>query len=255
MDDLITVDDDGVAFLCLRGGGPLNILSGDYAASLARTINDLAERADLRALVISSHGSRTFIGGADVKEMSGLEAPSARTFISRLFDACEAVRNVPVPTIARIDAWCIGGGMEFAAACDMRIVSTDARFAMPEVRLGIPSVIHATLLSRLVGDGHARWLLLTGEAIDARKADAWGFATEVCAPEDLDATVARTVKAVLVCEPLAIRAQKRLLRDWEPREMDLAMRRSIDAFGASFETDAPKDRMSAFLDRKKPNQP
>jgi enoyl-CoA hydratase len=122
------------------------------------------------------------------------------------------------------------------------------------VRLGIPSVIHAALLSRLIGEARARWLLLTGEAIDARKADAWGFATEVCAPEALDAAVSRTIEAILACEPLAIRAQKRLLRDWEPREIDPAMRRSIDAFGESFGTDAPETRMSAFLDREKPNK-
>jgi enoyl-CoA hydratase len=255
MDDLITVDDACVATLCLRAGGPLNILSGDYAASLARTINRLAQRTDLRALVISSQGSRTFIGGADVKEMSRLDAPAARTFISRLFDACEAVRNFSVPTLARIDGWCIGAGMEFAAACDIRIACSDARFAMPEVRLGIPSVIHATLLSRLIGEGRTRWLLLTGEAIDARKADAWGFVTEVCEPDDLDATLERTVNAILTCEPLAVRAQKRLLREWEPSDMDLAMQRSIDAFGMSFDSDIPSKKMRAFLARRAANGP
>src|SRR5438046_7155429 len=114
------------------------------------------------------------IGGADIKEMAKLDQASADAFITRLRDLCEAVRQFPAPVIARLPGWCLGGGLEVAAACDFRIAAHDAMFGMPEVKVGIPSVIHAALLPRLIGWGRARWLVMTAENIDAPTALAGG---------------------------------------------------------------------------------
>jgi enoyl-CoA hydratase len=113
------------------------------------------------------------IGGADIKEMATLDQASAERFIAGLRDLCEAVRAFAAPVIARISGYCISG-LEFAAAYDLRIAAHDARFAIPEVKVGIPSVIHAALLPRLIGWGRARWLILTAATIDAPTALAWG---------------------------------------------------------------------------------
>src|SRR6266853_1899391 len=119
------------------------------------------------------------IGGADIKEMAKHDQASAEKFITGLRDLCEAARAFPAPVIARMPGWCLGGGLEFAAACDFRIAAHDARFGMPEVRVGIPSVIHAALLPRLIGWGRARWLVMTAENIDAPTALAWGLVDAV----------------------------------------------------------------------------
>ena len=141
------------------------------------------------------------IGGADIKEMATLDQASAEKFITGLRDLCEAVRAFPAPVIARMPGWCLGGGLEFAAACDFRIAAHDAKFGMPEVRVGIPCVIHAALLPRLIGWGRARWLVMTAENIDAPTALGWGLVDVVAPQGGLDAAVEKTVAALLECAP------------------------------------------------------
>ncbi|HJO75520.1 MAG TPA: enoyl-CoA hydratase-related protein, partial [Rhodospirillales bacterium] len=108
---------------------------------------------DLRAVVLTGKGEKAFIGGADISEMADLTPETAETFITGLHGASAALRRLPVPVVARIQGYCLGGGMEVAAACDMRIASESAVFGMPEVALGLPSVIEAALFPRLIGDG------------------------------------------------------------------------------------------------------
>src|SRR5450755_3997316 len=158
---------------------------------------------------------------------------------------------IPALVIARMPGWCLGGGLEFAAACDFRIAAHDAKFGMPEVRVGIPSVIHAALLPRLIGWGRTRWLLMTGENIDAPTALGWGLVDAVAPPGGLDEAVEHTVKAVLECGPEALRAQKALLREWEELPLKESVDLSIRVFGKSFLTDEPKRLMQGFIDRKR----
>ena len=127
--------------------------------------------------------------------------------------------------------WCLGGGLEVAAACDFRIAAHDAKFGMPEVRVGIPSVIHAALLPRLIGWGRARWLVMTAENIDAPTALAWGLVDAVAPEGGLDAAVEHTVKALLECGPEALRSQKALLRQWEELPLTESVNLSVGVFG------------------------
>jgi enoyl-CoA hydratase/carnithine racemase len=147
--------------------------------------------------------------------------------------------------------WCLGGGLEVAAACDFRIAAHDAKFGMPEVRVGIPSVIHAALLPRLIGWGRARWLVMTAETIDAPTALAWGLVDVVAQEGELDAAVENTVRALLECGPQALRSQKALLRQWEELPLTESVNLSIGVFGRSFLTDEPKRLMQRFMDRKR----
>jgi enoyl-CoA hydratase/carnithine racemase len=191
------------------------------------------------------------IGGADIKEMIGFDQNSAEKFISGFGDLCEAVRIFPAPVIARMPGWCLGGGLEVAAACDFRIAGYDAKFGMPEVRVGIPSVIHAALLPRLIGGSRTRWLVMTAENIDAPTALAWGL-VDVVAPEGgLDAAVEKLVEALLKCGPEALRAQKELVRHWEELPLAESVHLSIGMFGRSFLTDEPKRLMGEFVNRKR----
>ena len=191
------------------------------------------------------------IGGADIKEMANLDQKSAEAFITRLRDLCEAVRNFPAPVIARLPGWCLGGGLEVAAACDFRIAAHDAKFGMPEVKVGIPSVIHAALLPRLIGWGRARWLVMAAENIDAPTALAWGLVDKVAPQGGLDAAVEHTVKALLECGPEALRSQKALLRQWEELPLTNPSTSASACSGKSFLTDEPQRLMQGFLNRKR----
>jgi len=153
-------DSRGVVRLTICNAGSLNILGSPVTDGVREGFERLASDRAIRAVILAGQGEKSMIGGADIKEMATLDQESAEAFISRLRDLCEAVRAFPAPVIARMPGWCLGGGLEVAAACDVRIAAHDAKFGMPEVRVGIPSVIHAALLPRLIGWGRARWLVL-----------------------------------------------------------------------------------------------
>jgi enoyl-CoA hydratase len=244
-------DPRGVVRLTICNAGALNILGSAAIHGVREGLEALAGDSQIRALVIAGQSEKSMIGGADIKEMARLDQTSAEKFITGLRDLCEAVRVFPAPVIARIPGWCLGGGLEFAAACDFRVAAHDAKFGMPEVKVGIPSVIHAALLPRLIGGGRARWLIMTADTIDAPTALAWGL-VDVVAPEDgLDAAVARTVEMLLECGPEALRAQKALLRQWEELPLKESVDLSIGVFGSAFLTGEPQRLMQGFIDRKR----
>jgi enoyl-CoA hydratase/carnithine racemase len=214
-------------------------------------LNQLAADPSLRALIVRGESERSMIGGADIKEMARLDQASAERFITGLRDLCEAARAFPVPVIARLPGYCLGGGLEFAAACDFRIAAHDAKFAMPEVKVGIPSVIHAALLPRLIGWGRARWLIMTAATIDAPTALGWGL-VDVVAPEGgLDAAIEQAIAALLECGPQAIRSQKALLRQWEELPLTQSVDLSVRVFGEAYLTGEPQRLMGEFLNRKR----
>jgi enoyl-CoA hydratase/carnithine racemase len=244
-------DPRGVVRLTICNAGSLNILGSAAINSVRAGLEVLATERAIRALVIAGQSEKSMIGGADIKEMAKLDQASAEKFITRLRDLCEAVRVFPAPVIARIPGWCLGGGLEFAAACDLRIAAHDAKFAMPEVKVGIPSVIHAALLPRLIGWGRARWLIMTAATIDAPTALSWGLVDAVAPEGSLDAEVERAVAALLECGPEALRSQKALLKQWEELPLKESVNLSIGVFGQSFLTDEPRRLMQGFLDRKR----
>src|SRR5204863_7054962 len=132
---------------------------------IVEAVGALAGDPQLPLVVLRGAGERAFVGGADVGEIAALSHTTARSFITLVHRCCDAFRRLPVPVIARIDGWALGAGLELACACDLRVASGRAQFAMPEVRIGIPSVVEAALLPKLIGHGRARRLLLTGESI------------------------------------------------------------------------------------------
>ncbi|PZP47869.1 MAG: enoyl-CoA hydratase [Azospirillum brasilense] len=241
---------NGVVRLTIAEAGKANILSTPVIEALTDGLAELSREAGLRALVLTGTGDRSFIGGADIGEMARLEQASGEAFIRRLSGLCEAVRYFPAPVVARIQGWCLGGGLELAMACDMRIASPGAHFAMPEVKVGIPSVIHAALMPRLIGMGRTRWMILTGGAIDAAKALDWGLVDMVSGEAGLDAAVVDALSPILECGPEVIASQKALMREWEELPLSSAIEVSVPVFGRAFTTGEPQRAMQAFLDAK-----
>ncbi len=245
-----SLDAQGVATLEVPGFKSLNIIGTPAILALTAALVRLRDVPGLRVLVLRGRDDRAFVGGADINEMAQLTPMTAQAFITRLKDLCEAVRHFPVPVIARLAGWCLGGGLELAAACDLRLASSDSRYGMPEVRVGIPSVIHAALLPRLVGDSAARWMLLTGDSFDAATALRLGLVHRVCEPDELDAAVAQQAQQLASLGPQVLRQQKALLRDWERLPLDEAIERSVGEFGRAFATGEPQEHMNRFLARE-----
>jgi len=218
---------------------------------LAEAFRNLARDNALRVAILTGAGERSFIAGADLAEMQDLTPKGAREEHTWTHRACEALRAMPVPVIARVNGYCFGAGMELAASCDMRIGVTTARFGMPEVRFGIPSGMEACLLPQLIGWGKTRELVFTGAHIDAAEAQRCGFVESLVETGELDAGVERWVSAILAAGPRAIRLQKKLVRDWERMTISQAVQAGIRACVAARQTDEPRRLMGAFLARKK----
>ena len=247
----ITRDSRGVVRLAVCNAGSLNILSSAVTDGVRAGFEKLAGDQGIRAIILTGQSEKSMIGGADIREMATLDQKSAEIFITRLRDLCEAIRRFPAPVIARLPGWCLGGGLEVAAACDIRIAAHDAKFGMPEVKVGIPSVIHAALLPRLIGFGRARWLVMTAENIDAPTALAWGLVDQVAPSGGLDDAIEHAVKALLECGPEALRIQKELCRGWEELPLSESVNLSVGEFGKSFLTGEPQRMMQGFLARKR----
>ncbi|MBC7433765.1 MAG: enoyl-CoA hydratase/isomerase family protein [Rubritepida sp.] len=246
---LITTDfSDATARITVANDRKLNTLGSTSLGALAAAFAAVPGTA--RAVILTGEGDRAFIGGADINEMGRIETPAqGQAFIEGVHAACAAIRACPVPVIARINGWCLGAGLEIAAACDLRIAATTARFGMPEVRVGIPSVVEAALLPGLIGWGRTRRLLLLGETFDAAEMERWGLLERVA--DDLDAACAEWCALIAEAGPAAIRRQKALITAWEDLPLSQAVAAGIPAFAASWDSDEPRAMMAGFLHRKR----
>ena len=237
-----------VAYVTIDRAAKLNALNSAVMAQFVAVMSVLAAEPRLRAVVLTGAGPKAFVGGADIGEMGAIGSPgAARQFITRVHRCCDAVRSCPVPVIARIQGFTFGAGLELAAACDLRVAAATALFGMPEVKLGIPSVVEAALLPMLVGFGRTREMLLLGENFTAADALAWGLVERVVPMAELDAAVEAWLAQLLTSTPGAVRLQKQLIRRWEELPLGAAVAAGIDTFAAAFETGEPAEAMAAFL--------
>lgn len=239
-----------IAYLTIDNARKLNTLGRALMQQLIAALESVAADELVRAVVLTGAGERAFIGGADVDEMSRLDPISARDFILHVHRCCKALRELPVPVIARIQGYALGAGLEIAASCDLRIAAEGAVFGMPEVKLGIPSVVEAALLPGLVGWGRTREILLLGETFSAAEAAAWGLVERVVPEASLDTAVEAWIAALLRNGPRAVRLQKRLIRDWEEKPLAAAIDAGVDAFVAAWETDEPRRAMAEFMAKR-----
>jgi len=248
-----------VAVLTVSNPRKLNIVNTPLLLQLAEKCKELRNGHSLRAVILT--GGQTgpgkapaFIGGADITEMYHLASYSqARHFITRVHLACKAIRDLPVPVIASVNGYCLGAGLEIAASCDLRIATGASTFAMPEVKVGIPSVVEAALLPGLIGMGRTRRLLYLAENIDASTAETWGLVDRVVSDESaLDTAVQDWVGKICESGPAAIREQKRLTRKWEDCSTSEGIAAGIDSFANAYKygADEPREYMGRFMRNK-----
>ncbi|MEZ5843396.1 MAG: enoyl-CoA hydratase [Hyphomicrobiaceae bacterium] len=246
---------DGAVIATVTVSNParLNCLSSPQIGRLSTAFNELSKRDDVRAAILTGAGARAFIGGADLNELGGLDEAGARDFITGLHLACRSIQSCPIPVIARINGFCLGAGLEVAASCDIRVAAEGAVLGMPEVHMGLPSVIEAALLPGLIGWGRTRELLITGRTLSATEALAIGLVERVAPAEALDAAVGGWLDDICRAAPRAVRAQKALMATWQHVSLDQAIRAGIDALADAYSTGEPAQRIGAFLASRKPH--
>lgn len=243
-----------VAFVTLNDPRRLNCLSSALARDFIQKVRTLAGDTGLRAMVLTGAGDRSFIAGANIHEMKDLSPAEAAAFITLVHGMSEACQALPVPVIARINGYCFGAGPELVAACDLRIACEEAEFAMPEVLVGLPSVIEAALLPRLIGWGRAQQFIYTGQSISARVAETWGLVNAVVPRSDLDAAVETMLAPILQSGPHAIRIQKDLFHAWQRMAATDGVAEGIRAFRRAFDTGEPNRMLAQQVQRLKDNK-
>jgi enoyl-CoA hydratase len=247
----VAVERRGDVVWCALDRPPLNLFEPGLIAGLRSTFDALARDVSIRAAVVMGRG-RAFTAGMDVHVLHGLSAVSARALITDLCAAIDAVHRAPFPVVGAVHGACLGAGFELALACDLRVAASDATFGLPEVRVGVPSVIQAALLPPLIGPGRAAEMLLLGERVDASRALAWGLVNRVVEPAALPTAVDETLARLLACGPAAVRAQKALMIRWRETDLTSAIRAGIDAFAACYAGDEPREGAAAFLEKRAP---
>jgi enoyl-CoA hydratase len=240
-----------VAIVSINNQARLNSLSSEVIDCFIAAVREVAPDPDLRCLIVTGEGGKSFMGGANLLELEALNPEKARAFLTQIHTMCQVLRDLPVPVLARVNGFCLGAGLEVMAACDMHIASDNAVFGMPEVKIGLPSVIEAALLPQLIGWGRTKVLLYTGDNIDAATALDWGLVERVVSPEGLDAAIEEWVAAIVESGPRAIRLQKELIREWEAMPVNDAIQGGIRMIGRAYETDEPHRMVAAARARLK----
>jgi enoyl-CoA hydratase/carnithine racemase len=236
---------------CSLDRPPLNLLEPGLIRAVRDTFAGLAGDGSVRVAILTGAG-RAFTAGMDVHVLGSLDVPGAKALITSIHEAIAAVHGAPFPVVGAINGPCLGAGFEMALACDVRIAVATATFGLPEVRVGVPSVIEAALLPPLVGPGRAAELLLTGDAIGADQALAWGLVNQVVEAGALRAAVETFVARVLAGAPNAIRLQKELMVRWRSTDLPTAIQLGINAFATAYATGEPAEGARAFLERRPP---
>ncbi len=251
----LTFDDRGdkgrVARVMFNNPEKRNALGLEGKQQFIDVMASIKHDGSLRAVVLTGAGDKSFVGGTNLAEMKDFDLDGAEASSTKTHRVCDAVRQCPVPVIARINGYCFGSGFEIAACADMRVGVRGAKFGMPEVRFGIPSGMEASALPRLIGWGKATELVLTGDHIDAEEAHRIGFLERLVDPADLDDAVERWVQSLLACGPKAVRIQKRLIMDWDRMSVTDGARAGIQAYVEAYRSDEPNRLMTAFLNRRR----
>ena len=250
---MILVDREGaIVTVTINRPQFLNTLTHELILALIETFKEWSARKDIRLMILSGSGDRAFIGGVDVRAMMDLDPDGAERFITDLHRCFLAIRQAEPIVLASINGFALGGGLEMAASCDLRLASDNARFGMPEVRVGIPSVIEASILPRLIGLGRAAELVYRGEMIDAAEAERIGLINKRVPQATLRETTRQWADQILQNGPTAMILQKKLIAQWMELNLSESITAGIRAFRECFQTQEPREGMQAFLEKRPP---
>ena len=244
---------DGIAIVTMTRPEALNAFNSEQLDRLGATFHILGKHPDVRVVILTGAGDRAFAAGADIKEMAELGPAEGLAFARKGQAVANAIELLPQPVIAAINGYAFGGGCELAIACDIRLASDRARFAQPEVGLGIPPGWGGTQrLPRLIGPGFAAEMILTGRQFDASEALRIGLVNAVYPPDEL-MTKAREIAARIAANgPRAVREAKRLMALAFSGSPAAGLADEAATFGAAFATLEQREGMRAFIEKRPP---
>jgi enoyl-CoA hydratase len=242
--------EDGVGLLTFNRARVLNALDVRTIEELSDAVSEV-EQGAARVLVLTGAGDKAFVAGADIAAMTAMSPTEARRFAELAHRVLERLERLPVPTIAAVNGFALGGGCELALACDLVYASERARFGQPEVNLGlIPGFGGSQRLPRRIGAMRALEMILTGDSIDAARAREIGLALEVLPAERLLPYARDQARKIAAKGPVAVAQAKRIVHAGAGAALDAANELERQAFSAVFATEDAREGMKAFLEKR-----
>jgi enoyl-CoA hydratase len=244
---------EGIATITFNRPKALNALSSELLAEFSQALAALAANEDVRVLVLTGAGDKAFIAGADITELAKLDTLKAKVFIHRGLNAINQLTELPIPVIAAVNGFALGGGLEIAMACDFIYASEKASFGQPEIKLGlIPGYGGTQRLPRIIGSGPAKELLFTGKMISAEEAKRLGIVNTVTRPESLMDEVMAIAKEMAAKGRVSLRAIKQAVDFGLNVDLTTGLRIETDAFAICMASPDAREGTAAFLEKRKP---
>ncbi|HKG20466.1 MAG TPA: enoyl-CoA hydratase-related protein [Blastocatellia bacterium] len=241
-----------VAIVTVNRPDKLNALNTQTRYDILAAFDELQADDEVRVVVLTGAGEKAFIAGADISEFAGMTAVRQRDVMRgrRAFDAME---DFPKPVIAMINGFALGGGCELAMACDIRIASTRAKLGQPEIKLGIiPGGGGTQRLTRLIGEGKAMELTLTGDMISAEEAERLGLVNHVVPPEELEVKTMELANKIAEMSPVALAMAKQAVKNAARLDLRAGLDAEVDLFALCFSSEDKEEGVRAFLEKRKP---
>lgn len=248
---LIYEKKDNIGVLTINRPQKLNAISMELTQELERLLSNIEEDEDLRVLIVTGAGEKAFVAGADIQELVERDARMGRRVTQKRQELLARIENLPVPVIAAVNGYALGGGLELALACTLRIASDQAKFGAPEVKLGIiPGDGGTQRLPRLVGKGRAMEMMLTGDFVDAQEAFRIGLVNKVVSHDGLMDKVMELAQKIAALPPLAVRFIKDAVNKTEEgSNSGYALESYLHALTCT--TEDKKEGVAAFLEKRK----
>ena len=248
---LIVEKQEAVCVVKINNPQAMNALNTTVLSELDAAFTEIGNDKEIKAVIITGEG-RAFVAGADISEMANLNQAEGEAFGKRGADVFRKIETLPIPVIAAVNGFALGGGCELAMSCDIRICSTNARFGQPEVGLGIvPGFSGTYRLTKLVGMGMAKQLIFTGKPIKADEALRIGLVNAVYEQAELMNEAIKMAESIIANAPLAVSFAKECINEEYDLCADEAIAYETKLFGKCFATQDQKDGMRAFLNKEK----
>ena len=245
---------DGVAIITFNRPEVLNALNDKLLKELSHALDEIAENEDIRVLILTGAGEKSFVAGADIKEIATFDALDAKLFAQTGQSTINKFENLPIPVIAAVNGFALGGGCEIALACDFIYASENAMFGLPEINLGlIPGMGGTQRLPRLIGKNMAKEMIFTGKMISAVEAEKIGIVNRVCSQELLMEETVKVAGIIASKGKVSLRAAKQAIDNGMNVNLTTGCSIEIDAFALCFTSPDAKEGASAFLEKRTPD--